>query len=204
MVAGVKAIEDMESGAYRSRWRDGTLDLFGGIGVLAVGVSWWIDLVWLPAAFVPLLIILWSAVRRRVVEPRIGRVTFSRERRERESGSMKGAVWLGAGLLLLVLVVVWVQRAGGLAAAGAGREWSSAIPVGLLGLMALVAAVVTGSARFAGYGVLLACVGVAGVLLGLEPVPQILIGGAIVTLAGGTLLFRFIAAHPARTEGGAG
>ncbi|MGD8276426.1 MAG: hypothetical protein PVH00_00305 [Gemmatimonadota bacterium] len=198
MMADAKAIEELERGAYRSRWRDGTLDLFGGLGVLMVGAAWWVDLYWLAPALVPVLMVLWMGVRRRVVEPRIGRVRFSRERREREATGLWGAVGMGV-VVLLVLVLLWVFR--GERMAVVPREWVRGLPVALLGLMALVASLMTGLVRFAGYALILAGVGAIGVMLGLEPAPQILIGGTIVTLAGGALLFRFLAAHPAREEG---
>jgi len=197
MMARANAIGDIERGAYRSRWRDGTLDLIGGIGVLLVGAAWWVDLYWLAPAAVPLLIVIWAGVRRRVVEPRIGRVRFGRERREREASGLRVSVLLGV-LLLLVLILVWAFRDGG--GPTVPRAWVSGLPVSLLGLMALVGGLMTGLVRFAGYALALVGVGVIGALSGMEPAPQMLIGGCIVTLAGAALLFRFLSEHPARGE----
>jgi hypothetical protein len=138
------------------------------------------------------------------VEPRIGRVKFGRERRARETGRFVGATWLGVGFLVLVLVVAWMGRGGGSGSIVPDREWVSALPVGLLAVMALTAAGMTGLVRFVGYGLVLAAAGVVGVLLGWEPVTQILAGGSVVTLAGAAFLVRFLAAHPVRGEDAVG
>lgn len=200
MMATAKAIEDFERGAYRSRWRDGTLDLCGGLGVLLTGVAWQVGVFWAPGFAVPILIVLWTVMRKRVVEPRIGRVTFGRERREKETGGMKAAIWFGSGLLVLFVVVYALRSRGGLTLGPGDREWSSGLPVGLLGVMALISAAMAGLSRFVGYAAILAATGVVGVMLGLEPAPQMMIGGAVITLIGGILIFRFIAANPVRGE----
>lgn len=187
---------ELERQSYRSRWKDGTLDLTGGLGVLAVGASWTAELFWGVGIVVPILMGFWFVLRRRVVEPRIGRVRFRPSRREAEKRGTAGSLLLGGGLLAAVLVFQGVQihRGGGFDAWA--QDWIAALPCALLALMALIAAAMTSLGRFVVYAALLLATASVATPLGLEPAPQILIGGAIITLAGLVRFARFLSAHP--------
>ena len=191
---------ELERAAYRSRWEDGLVDLLGGIGVLVVGTTWALDLYWAVGFGVPILIVAWSIIRKRVVEPRIGSVTFRRERRDAETRGFQGAALFGVGILLFFvgLSALEIRRGGGLDAWM--DEWIAALPTALLALMALVAAAMTGLSRFIGYAALLLATGTVATWLGLEPGPQILIAGGIITLVGSALFFRFLSGHPVPAE----
>lgn len=182
----------IEVSAYRSRWRDGTLDLCAGCGVLFTGVAWQIELFWLPALAVAPLMALWVLLRRRVVEPRIGRVTFTQDRRNHEARAIKTTLWLGVGLLVCAAGIFGIRAATGTGASASAREWISALPVALLGIMALIVATVVGLTRFVGYAAALLGAGFVGVAWGLEPSSQILIGGTVITLSGCALFLRFL------------
>ena len=200
MKDNASTLAHLEGMAYKSRWRDGLLDLLGGIGVLFVGVAWDAGLFWAPAIAVPILLMAWIVVRRRVVEPRIGRVTFRNERRERERGLNRAVLWFGLGILLffIALDVFEMRNAGGVGAWF--QERIAALPVTLLALMALQAAIMTGVTRFVGYAALFLATGTICTRLGLEPGPQILIGGGGVFLCGLFLFLSFISRNPIRRE----
>ena len=142
------------------------------------------------------LIVAWSLLRTRVVEPRIGSVTFRQERRDTERKGIQGGALFGAGILALfvALFVFQTRSEGGVDAFL--QEWIAGLPAVLLALMAIMVAAMTGLFRFMGYGVVLVACGSVGTWLGLEPGAQILIAGGIITLAGATLFTRFLAAHP--------
>jgi hypothetical protein len=192
----------MERQSYRSRWKDGTLDLTGGLGVLGVGGTWSLDIYWGIGFLVPILIALWFVLRSKLVEPRIGRVRFRRERREAEKSGIQGSVLVGVGLLVALLVVQLFQVRSGGGLQSWADEWIAGLPCALLALMALTAAALTGLFRFLVYvGVLLVTATVA-TPLGMEPGPQILIAGGLITLSGLFLFARFLSDHPAQMGGG--
>lgn len=202
MTSRPTTLGELERQSYRSRWKDGTLDLTGGLGVLGVGGTWSLDIYWGIGFLVPILIALWFVLRSKLVEPRIGRVRFRQERREAEKSGIQGSVLVGVGLLVALLVVQLFQvRSGGGLQAWAD-EWIAGLPCALLALMALTAAALTGLGRFLVYaGVLLATATVA-TPLGMEPGPQILIAGGLITLSGLFLFTRFLGDHPAQMGGG--
>jgi len=193
---------EMERQSYRSRWRDGTLDLTGGLGVLAVGASWNAEIFWAVGFVVPILMGFWFVLRRRLVEPRIGRVRYRRARREAEKSGTRGSVLLGAGLLAAVLVFQLFQIRGGGGFDAWTRDWIPALPCALLALMALVTAAMTSLGRFVLYAAVLLVTASVATPLGVEPGPQILMAGAIITLAGLVRFVRFLSRHPVpATEG---
>jgi MFS family permease len=199
MTDRASTLGSLEKAAFRSRWRDGVVDLLGGIGVLLVGAMWSMDIFWAAGLPVPILLVAWILIRKRIVEPRIGRVTFKRERREREEGLTKAGVWFGVGVLLffVALSAFEMRHAGGMGAWF--QERAAALPVTLLALMALQAAIMTGVKRFIGYAALFLATGSVATRVGLEPGPQILIGGGIVFVSGLFLFIRFLSRHPIRS-----
>ncbi len=196
MTSRPTTLGELERQSYRSRWKDGTLDLTGGLGVLGVGGTWSLDLYWGIGFLVPILIALWFILRSRLVEPRMGRVRFRPERREAEKSGTQGSVLVGVGLLvaLLVIQIFQVRSGGGLQAWA--DEWIAGLPCALLALMALTAAALTGLGRFLIYAGVLLLTATVATPLGMEPGPQILIAGALITLAGLIRFTRFLMEHP--------
>jgi len=196
MASRPSTLGELEKAAYRSRWQDGLLDLLGGLGVVFVGISWLLDLAWATGFMVPILLVTWMGLRRSVVEPRIGRVTFTEARQKSEQSGTLGTVLLGLGLLLVFIVGhLFITRSEGGFEAWAAA-WSAAIPVTLLAIMALTAAALTGLVRFLGYGALFLATGSITTPLGMEPPGQILAAGTIITLVGLAIFVRFLSSHP--------
>ncbi len=192
---------ELERASYRSRWRDGLLDLLSGIGVLAVGLGWTSELFWAPGFAVPVLLVAWIGIRKRMVEPRIGRVTFSEARRGMEQRWNRAGLLLGIGFLVFFVAYHSLRMRGGGGFEAWSQEWIAALPVSLLALLALGAAVLTGLTRFVGYAALLLATGGITTPLGMEPAPQILIAGAVITLVGLILFLRFLSTHPLPAHG---
>jgi hypothetical protein len=202
MTSRFTTLGELERQSYHSRWKDGTLDLTGGLGVLGVGGTWSLDIYWGVGFLVPILITLWFILRSKLVEPRIGRVRFRRERRETEKSGAQGSAWVGVGLLAAVLVIHVFQLRGG---GGGGRwlaEWIAGLPCALLALMALATAAVTGLVRFITYAGVLLLTATVATPLGMEPAPQLLIAGGLITLAGLIRFARFLKEHPVRVGEG--
>jgi MFS family permease len=191
---------ELEGRIYRSTWSDGVADLLGGIGVLTVGATWSMEIFWAVGFVVPVLLVAWTLLRKRVVEPRAGRVRFSQERRGKEKRGTQGAALIGVGVLLFFVALSVVQMRRGAGFLAPAQEWIAGLPAALLALMALMAAAMTGVTRFIGFAALLVAAGTLGTLLGLEPGPQILIGGGVITLIGLIIFLRFLSSHPKPAE----
>lgn len=193
-------LAELEKATYRSRWRDGLMDLLGGVGVILVGVSWRLDMAWATGMAVPILLVIWLGLRRSIVEPRIGRVTFTRARQEKEKKGNLGILLLGLGLLLLAVVAqaFFSRSAGGMTAWA--RDWAAAIPVTLLAIMAIMVSTLTGLTRFWGYAALLFAIGTITTPLGVEPPGQMLLSGAVITLVGLIIFLRFLSSSPAPAD----
>jgi len=183
-----------EERVYRAYWQDGTMDLFAGLIAGTIGIAWLLDLVWLGPIAPVLLVPFWALLRRRVVEPRLGRVRFRPERTRRiRRGHLAllavGLVALSAGLGLYVTTreaapVEWTRRL------------VPALPAALLGLGCAVAALAFGLPRLGGYAVVFLLAGLSVAAADLDPGWALLGGGVATALAGVALLARFVRAFP--------
>jgi len=182
----------LERSSFRSRWKDGSVDLFGGLGVLAIGAGWEMGLYWAPAVIAPVLIALWVPLRKAVVEPRLGRVVFRQERRDKGARGTRNTLFLG--LLALVAVALFqaveINSAGGLGPWAA--RWAAALPCVLLAIPALLTATLTTVSRFVLHAGVLLLTATVATPAGLEPGVQLIIAGAIISVAGLYLFARFL------------
>jgi len=183
----------LELASFRSRWRDGSVDLLGGLGILAIGAGWEMGVVWAPAVVAPALIAVWASLRKYVVEPRIGRVVFRQERRQRETRGTRTT--LLAGVLALAAVgvfqVVEINSSGGVAPWT--EEWIAALPCALVAVLAFLTAALTDVLRFVLYAGILLVTALIATPAGLEPGLQLIVAGAVVSLIGLYLFLRFLA-----------
>lgn len=182
---------------YQASWADGSLDLVAGAAVTMIGVGYWTDLVVASIVVPPLALVAWQLLHRRVVEPRSGRVEFRRDRRERSRRELGWSVVLGVGAFATVLAVLGT----GLAARGAAvGDLVDALPATLLAPLAVVAAGLTRTPRFAWYGPLLLAAGAAAVLTQTGPGPALVLAGAVVVAIGAVLLARLVLAEDREDE----
>ncbi len=103
-----RSLESIEQEVYGSQHRDGLLDIFAGVGLLAIGISWLTDYAWAGAIVPALLVPLWKPFRSRITEPRAGRVEFGAERRLLERRKM-AALFAGGVLTMLLAVAIFFQ-----------------------------------------------------------------------------------------------
>jgi hypothetical protein len=178
-----------EARLYRSSWADGSLDLVSGIGLIVIGIGYSLDLVVLTAMVPPLGLVAWLLLRSRVIEPRIGRIEWRGDRRERTARETAATAVIGVVALLIAVGAMIAVRANGLSSADA----VDGLPAVLTALLALAAAVLTRSPRFAWYAALLVVGGVLTVVLGTGPDLPLVICGGVAATVGGVLLARVLA-----------
>jgi len=179
---------------FRSHWQDGSLDLFGGVSAVGIGLCWLGDAVWAGAVVPMILIPFWSVWRRHFVEPRLEHVRLQPSQRRELRQGLITLFFLGCFTLLVALLsffgfesirsdpLVWLIPA---------------LPSILLGAASLFGGLILGLGRFVIYAAGFALAGLGVAALGLRPGIALATGGAITTLAASILFLRFIAKHPA-------
>ncbi|MCA9491953.1 MAG: hypothetical protein KC621_18600 [Myxococcales bacterium] len=181
-----------ESELFRSSWDDGLLDLLAGIGLLATGLCWQLDVVPLAVVVGPVLAASWSPLRRRHVEPRAGWARFTASRRQRSTRLLGLSVATGIGAFALVATLAVLEARGSELPA----SLVDALPALLLAPLGAFTTALTGARRFLGWAAVLAGAGLLTVVLGTGPWAPLIAAGALLLLAGAVRFRRFLAAWP--------
>ncbi len=182
---------DIEPRLYSGYWDDGFLDLFFGIAITAIGISWAYELIPLGACAPAILIPIWHKLRRTVVEPRAGYVEFSDARMQ----WTQQWVWmaLGVGVLFFVLGIgTYLVVRQSPPTGGTFLKLLPGIPAFLIALLAAIGGLTLGLPRSLFYAVMLALCGLAVSVLKAEPHHGLLVAGMVITLCGAILVTRFL------------
>ncbi len=184
----------IEQRVYRTYWNDGLLDLFAAVGVLGIGISWIVGFPVGGAILPALLVPLWGPVRQRFVEPRLGMVEFSDAREQRNASTLKFAVALGFGVFALCIILYVLRDRLDF---DPSVTLVAGLPAALLGLLAVITAVLVASPRFLAYSAILVIAGVIGALNGWEPGLILVEAGAIMLIVALAVFVRFLQDNPA-------
>ena len=192
-------IKRLEREVYRSTWEDGLLDLFFGVGLLILALSWLGELHALTGLAPALLVPLWAPIRKRVTEPRMGLVRLTERRRSTERAKL---FWLlGLGVMTLVVALLGFVLVA--VTPGPSLEPGSLVaglPAALLGVGALLVAAMLGLWSFALYGLVLLLAGGVVAVADLHPGWAFLGAGLLVLAVGLARLLRFLRANPIPTQ----
>jgi hypothetical protein len=187
----------LEQKAYQSWWNDGLLDAIAGLGITGIGFSWLIDMTVLGAVFPAVLVTLWQPLREKFIEPRLGYVEFSRERKTNIRKFNLLLLMAGVLMLMLGLVVYFFFES---AVSKQDVSWIAALPAILIALPAFAFALHAGSLRFALYGLVLFGLGLVTAILDWHPGWPMLMGGIVVLAIGIHVLLKFVSHHPIDSE----
>lgn len=192
-------LESFESEAYRDSFSDGLVDLFVGLGLLSIGVLW----LWAPAVaglagvLAAVVAGVLVPIRRRIVEPRVGHVTWTAPRLKWERKQYWRMFGLGSVALILgVGLVLSVVR--GDVVTGEDPNVVAALPAVLFGIGAFVLAAASGIKRLWGYGAVLVIAAVATLFVEAGPGGSLLVAGVVIGTVGVVLFGRFLSTHPVR------
>ena len=186
------SLESIEQEVYGSQHRDGLLDIFVGVGLLAIGISWLTDYAWTGAIVPALLVPLWRPLRSRITEPRGGRVEFGTERRRLERRKM--ALLFAGGVLTMLLAVAvffWVDKR-----PFAWADYIAALPGVLLAAGAALVAGLFSVRRFLIYAMVLLVAGRTAVAIDVPPGQYMAEVGGFIIVVGLFLLVRFVRSNP--------
>ena len=190
-------MNSLERQVFRTYWNDGLLDLFGAIGVLAIGIAWLADLHVFGAIVPAMLVPLWAPLRQRLIEPRLGLVEFSDDRERRNTRRLGMVAAFGAGTLGLAVILYFARTRLGIQA---DVSLIAALPALLLALLAIMTALLVSTGRFLLYAALLAISGIAGALYGIEPGPILVIAAVPMLGIALVVLGRFLQSNPVTGE----
>jgi hypothetical protein len=196
-------LKELERRTYLTFMDDGLLDLFVGwfLFFFSAGVAPGMDF---PYLFMIAYLPLWFVAKRAIIYPRIGKVEFGPERKERMREEKRFFVLFLSATSLLGMLFFLSYTPGifpeeiAQAVRGLGL-----VPLALIGAAAIA---FTGYwkqlNRFYAYAALLAAMSIGGHALGAEPYLYFLIPGMMIGLAGGAQLINFIQKYSLPKEGG--
>ena len=180
---------------YRSYWQDGSVDLFAGVALALVGVAWLSNAHAVAAVAPAVAVPVWAAFRAKCVAPRLGQVKFDEGRRTKLRRGHFTTLVLGIVALLLSVGAFLLARQGSSPAPWV-RESIAALPAVLVGLLAVLSALLFDIRRLAFYGLACVAAGAAVAALGLDPGWSLLAGGCVATVSGVLLFQRFLRQFP--------
>ena len=187
----------LEDEAYRASYSDGILDIFVGVSLAWIGAAW----IWLPdlaglAGVIPAVFIAsMLAVRKRVVEPRLGYVQWQAPRRQWEHRNLAAMLMAGVALFLLgIATFVIFDRSE--VDTETVRQVMPGLLAWLLALTATALGFLTGMWRLLVYAAVLAGAGVAAVWAEANPGWPLLVGGVVIASVGIAMLVDFLRRNP--------
>ena len=193
------SLGDLESRAYQDSFSDGLIDLFIGLGLALIGMTW----IWfgaeagLSGGIAAVVAAALVPIRRRIVEPRVGYVRWTAPRLEWER-RQKRLLFALVTVAMLSGVAVAQSLASGEGAAIADRNVVAGLPAVLLAVGAFVVAATSGFKRLWGYGAVLLSAGAVTLIFEAGPGGSLLASGAVFGIVGLVLLGRFLRTTPVR------
>ncbi|MCO6436901.1 MAG: hypothetical protein J5J06_07425 [Phycisphaerae bacterium] len=185
-------VSRVEKRVFHAYWQDGLLDILAGVSVMAIGLGWLLGVL-VAGMGVPIVaIFVWGVLRRRVTEPRLGRVTFSDWRNREMKLGMIAIVSLG--IVLFGFVGTRIARGG--PPTPLAQWFAPAIPAFLLVLLCLSCAEALRLGRFVIHALAFATSGLIAAAVGIEPGWSLILAGAFVACWGVYMLKRFLRSFP--------
>ena len=192
----------LEHALLRRSFDDGWLDILVGTGLIAIGTAWLLDAVIAGAAIPAILVPVWLAGRKSIVEPRLAQPRFRDTQLQAKRRDLTGWFILGAAVLLAEIAVVFSAHKAGAADFALLSEFAVGIPAALVAV-GLLAGLVASARRFILYSLAAFGIAASGALLQSEA-PGLLIAlcGVLPLVSGGVLMLRFLSRHPLTERAG--
>jgi len=194
-------IQPLQHELFRRSFDDGWLDLIVGLGLAGIGAAWMMDYVVAGAAIPAILVPLWLAGRKSIIEPRLAQPRFREGQRQAMRRNLSVWLILGVAVLLTEAVIVFAVSQSGILGLSNAADVAVGIPAALVAL-GLLAGLLTGARRFLAYALAGVAIAAAGIFTGSDT-PGLLIAlcGTLPLLAGIILLSRFMQHHPVTETG---
>jgi hypothetical protein len=189
-------LKEIERRAYLTYHKDGILDIYLGMGIMAVATVFFFEVFVTSTGIIAILPILYAGSKKQFTIPRLGYVKFSQSTAGRARNSMTLALLLGsmsavAGLFAFYSVI----STGYSFIEPLIANWKITMAVILLGVFSLFG-YVSDLRRMYFYGLISSIVFVSGIFLPVPGYMVILLVGGIISINGMALLYRFTQEYP--------
>jgi hypothetical protein len=104
-------LDEIERRAYLSYHEDGLIDIVLGIGLFIASLWAYVEMIWLMGGMIASLTPMYMGMKKKYTFPRIGQVTFSKDRTRRSQNSMTFLVIMNVVGVLLGFVF-WMAFSG--------------------------------------------------------------------------------------------
>jgi hypothetical protein len=104
-------LDEIERRAYLSYHEDGLIDIVLGIGLFIASLWAYVEMIWLMGGMIASLTPMYMGMKKKYTFPRIGQVTFSKDRTRRSQNSMTFLVIINVVGVLLGFVF-WMAFSG--------------------------------------------------------------------------------------------
>ena len=193
-------LKEIERKAYLTYHKDGILDIYLGMGIMAVATVFFFEYFMYITGSVALLPILYASSKKQYTIPRLGYVKFSQSTKGRARNSATLALLLGsvsavAGLFAFYSVISTGQSF----VEPLIANWRITLAVILLGVFSLFG-YVSDLRRMYHYGLLSSVVFVSGIFLPVPGYMLILLVGGIISVNGIVQLYRFTQSNCSQTR----
>lgn len=194
MVTNLPDLKELEQRNYKATHSDGVIDVFVGMSMVAIGVTWIVipNVLSVVTAGVAISISPMLAWRRRFIEDRTGYVMFTEPRRLWERRIYTTAAVLFSGFMLLARPLGSLQPE--------DIDWMvgpDSLVVWLVAAVLLLLGVQTKLTRLLVYSLVLTAAGTIPFVISTESFGwPLLISGAVIAAVGSALIGRFVIRHP--------
>jgi hypothetical protein len=194
VVTNLPDLKELEQRNYKATHSDGVIDVFVGMSMVAIGVTWIVipNVLSVVTAGVAISISPMLAWRRRFIEDRTGYVMFTEPRRLWERRIYTTAAVLFSGFMLLARPLGSLQPE--------DIDWMvgpDSLVVWLVAAVLLLLGVQTKLTRLLVYSLVLTAAGTVPFVISTESFGwPLLISGAVIAAVGSALIGRFVIRHP--------
>jgi hypothetical protein len=194
VVTNLPDLKELEQRNYKATHSDGVIDVFVGISMVVIGVTWIVipNVLSVVTAGVAISISPMLAWRRRFIEDRTGYVMFTEPRRLWERRIYTTAAVLFSGFMLLARPLGSLQPE--------DIDWMvgpDSSVVWLVAAVLLLLGVQTKLTRLLVYSLVLTAAGTVPFVISTESFGwPLLISGAVIVAVGSALIGRFVIRHP--------
>jgi hypothetical protein len=194
VVTNLPDLKELEQRNYKATHSDGVIDVFVGMSMVVIGVTWIVipNVLSVVTAGVAISISPMLAWRRRFIEDRTGYVMFTEPRRLWERRIYTTAAVLFSGFMLLARPLGSLQPE--------DIDWMvgpDSLVVWLVAAVLLLLGVQTKLTRLLVYSLVLTAAGTVPFVISTESFGwPLLISGAVIVAVGSALIGRFVIRHP--------
>jgi hypothetical protein len=189
-------LKEIERRAYLTYHKDGILDIYLGMGIMAVATVFFFEVFVTSGGMIAILPILYAGSKKQFTIPRLGYVKFSQSTMGRARNSITLALLLGSMSAVAGLFAFYsVMSTGYSFIEPLIANWKITLAVILLVVFSLFG-YVSDLRRMYYYGLLSSIVFVSGIFLPVPGYMLILLVGGIISINGLALLYRFTQEYP--------